>query len=288
MKRLIVNADDFGIHPAVNKAVSIAFEKGILTSTSLMAGGEAFDEAVSLARSMPELGIGVHLTLVGGLFTVLPAKEVPSLTWEGGHLCNDYLELIKRDLAGKISVDDVYREWDAQIQKVMDTGLTVTHLDGHQHMHMWNHFFPVTLALAKKYHISCMRVPDEKLLFGFHLSPAGLFRFASKNGLSLMARSHRGALKRKGILCNDHFWGMMYGGHFYESRMARILDHLEEGVTEFMCHPSADQKAMEETFHWGYEGERELQSLMSPLVQKKIKEQGIRLISYKELGRPDD
>lgn len=66
-----------------------------------MAGGEAFDEAVSLARSMPELGIGVHLTLVGGLFTVLPAKEVPSLTWEGGHLCNDYLELIKRDLAGK-------------------------------------------------------------------------------------------------------------------------------------------------------------------------------------------
>ena len=103
-----------------------------------------------------------------------------------------------------------------------------------------------------------------------------------------MARSHRGALKRKGILCNDHFWGMMYGGHFYESRMARILDHLEEGVTEFMCHPSADQKAMEETFHWGYEGERELQSLTSPLVQKKIKEQGIRLISYKELGRPDD
>ena len=272
----------------MNKAVSIAFEKGILTSTSLMAGGEAFDEAVSLARSMPELGIGVHLTLVGGLFTVLPAKEVPSLTWEGGHLCNDYLELIKRDLAGKISVDDVYREWDAQIQKVMDTGLTVTHLDGHQHMHMWNHFFPVTLALAKKYHISCMRVPDEKLLFGLHLSPAGLFRFASKNGLSLMARSHRGALKRKGILCNDHFWGMMYGGHFYESRMARILDHLEEGVTEFMCHPSADQKAMEDTFHWGYEGERELQSLTSPLVQKKIKEQGIRLISYKELGRPDD
>ena len=283
MKYLIVNADDFGIHPAVNRAVSIAFEKGILTSTSLMAGGEAFDEAVRMARDLPGIGIGVHLTLVGGLSTVLPADEVPTLTWEGEHLCSDYPELIKRDLAGKISVDDVYREWDAQIQKILDTGLPVTHLDGHQHMHMWNHFFPVTLALSEKYHIPCMRVPDESLLFGFHLTPSGLFRYASKNGLSLMARSHRGVLRKKGIRTNDHFWGMMYGGHFYESRMGAIIDRLQDGVTEFMCHPSADQKAMEETFHWGYEGERELQSLTSPVISKKIRDRDIHLISYRAL-----
>ncbi|WP_297037739.1 ChbG/HpnK family deacetylase [uncultured Dialister sp.] len=282
-KKLIVNADDFGIHEAVNRAVCRGFESGILTSTSLMAGGRAFDEAVKLAGDMKGVGIGIHLTLVGGLETVLPPEEVPSLTWEGGRLCSNYMELIQRDLKGRIRMDDVYREWDAQIRKILDTGLPVTHIDGHQHMHMWNHFFPITLTLAKKYHIPCMRVPDEKVLFGFSPTPGGLFRFAAKNGLSLMARSHRKALKKAGIRTNDHFWGMMYGGHFYENRMISILGRVEDGVTEFMCHPSADREAMEETFHWGYEGEEELKSLTSASVRKVLEERKIQLVSYRDL-----
>lgn len=104
----------------------------------------------------------------GGLPTVLPPEEVPSLTWENRRLCTDYVELIKRDMNGLVLMDDVYREWDAQIQKILDTGLPVTHIDGHQHMHMWNHFFPIALTLAKKYHISCMRVPDEKSFLRFY------------------------------------------------------------------------------------------------------------------------
>ena len=284
-KRLIVNADDFGIHPAVNRAVKRAYESGILTSASLMAGGVAFDEAVEIARSLPGLGIGIHLTLVGGLPSVLSQEEVPTLTWDGGHLAGDYSELIRRDMKGCIRAEEVYKEWDAQIRKVLSTGLTVTHIDGHQHMHMWNHFFPITLTLAKKYHIPAMRVPDENLLFGLGFSPKGMLRFAAKNGLSLIARNHRKMLKEECFHTNDHFWGMMYGGHFYENRMLHILDHIEEGVTEFMCHPSADTKAMENTFHWGYEGEEELKSLTSCTVRKKLDEKGISLISYKDIIR---
>lgn len=149
VKKLIVNADDFGIHSAVNKGVCRGFESGILTSTSLMAGGAAFDEAVHLARDLDGIGIGIHLTLVGGLPTVLPPEEVPSLTWENRRLCTDYVELIKRDMNGLVLMDDVYREWDAQIQKILDTGLPVTHVDGHQHMHMWNHFSPLPLRWLK-------------------------------------------------------------------------------------------------------------------------------------------
>ena len=114
VKKLIVNADDFGIHEAVNRAVLRGFESGILTSTSLMAGGDAFQEAVKLARDMKGIGIGIHLTLVGGLKTVLPPEEVPSLTWENGRLCSNYMELILRDMKGRISMDDVYREWDTR------------------------------------------------------------------------------------------------------------------------------------------------------------------------------
>ena len=131
MKQLIVNADDFGIHHEVNQAVYMAFHKGILTSTSLMAGGRAFSEAAGMALAMPSMGTGVHLTLVGGLPSVLPPEEVPSLTWEDGCLCRSYGELLERDMKGRIRADDVYREWDAQIRKIMAAGISITHMDGH-------------------------------------------------------------------------------------------------------------------------------------------------------------
>lgn len=281
-KRLIINADDFGIHESVNRGIYKAFTEGILTSTSLMAGGQCFDDAVAMAREMEGIGIGVHLTLVGGLPSVLPAEEIPSLTWDNGVLCHDYMELIKRDLKRKISLDEVYREWNAQICKVLETGLPVTHIDGHQHLHMWNRFFPVALTLAKRYGIHCMRVPDEKLLFG--IRPANAVRAFSRDGLSLMARSHRKTLKKMEIHSNDHFWGMLYGGNFNESRMMRIVGRIRDGVTEFMCHPSADAVALDREFHWGYHGEDELKALLSAAVKNELNDHNIELISYRELA----
>lgn len=280
-KQLIINADDFGIHPAVNEAVRKAATEGILTSTSLMAGGDAFDEAVEMARSMPSLGIGIHLTLVGGIKPVLPPSEVPSLTWDNGVFCHDYGKLIVRDLEGKISLSEVYAEWDAQIQKVMNTGLPVTHMDGHQHMHMWPHFYPIARDLAKKYHISCMRVPDEDVLFG--MKDGHIIRWAAKNGLSLLSRMHRPDLKKNHIRTNDHFFGMLYGGHLSPERFAEFILQTKPGITEIMCHPSADTRAMEDTFHWGYHGEDELAGLLADINRELIAKKQISLISYRDV-----
>lgn len=280
-KQLIINADDFGIHPAVNEAVHKAATEGILTSTSLMAGGDAFDEAVEMARSMPSLGIGIHLTLVGGIKPVLPPSEVPSLTWDNGVFCHDYGKLIVRDLEGKISLSEVYAEWDAQIQKIMNTGLPVTHMDGHQHMHMWPHFYPIARDLAKKYHISCMRVPDEDVLFG--MKDGHIIRWAAKNGLSLLSRMHRPDLKKNHIRTNDHFFGMLYGGHLSPERFAKFILQTKPGITEIMCHPSADTRAMEDTFHWGYHGEDELAGLLADINRELIEEKQISLISYRDV-----
>lgn len=280
-KQLIINADDFGIHPAVNEAVRKAATEGILTSTSLMAGGDAFDEAVEMARSMPSLGIGIHLTLVGGIKPVLPPSEVPSLTWDNGVFCHDYGKLIVRDLEGKISLSEVYAEWDAQIQKIMNTGLPVTHMDGHQHMHMWPHFYPIARDLAKKYHISCMRVPDEDVLFG--MKDGHIIRWAAKNGLSLLSRMHRSDLKKNHIRTNDHFFGMLYGGHLSPERFAKFILQTRPGITEIMCHPSADTRAMEDTFHWGYHGEDELAGLLADINRELIEKKQISLISYREV-----
>ncbi len=280
-KQLVINADDFGIHPAVNEAVHKAATEGILTSTSLMAGGDAFDEAVEMARSMPSLGIGIHLTLVGGIKPVLPPSEVPSLTWDNGVFCHDYGKLIVRDLEGKISLSEVYAEWDAQIQKIMNTGLPVTHMDGHQHMHMWPHFYPIARDLAKKYHISCMRVPDEDVLFG--MKDGHIIRWAAKNGLSLLSRMHRPDLKKNHIRTNDHFFGMLYGGHLSPERFAKFILQTKPGITEIMCHPSADTRAMEDTFHWGYHGEDELAGLLADINRELIEKKQISLISYRDV-----
>ena len=280
-KQLIINADDFGIHPAINEAVRKAATEGILTSTSLMAGGDAFDEAVEMARSMPSLGIGIHLTLVGGIKPVLPPSEVPSLTWDNGVFCHDYGKLIVRDLEGKISLSEVYAEWDAQIQKIMNTGLPVTHMDGHQHMHMWPHFYPIARDLAKKYHISCMRVPDEDVLFG--MKDGHIIRWAAKNGLSLLSRMHRPDLKKNHIRTNDHFFGMLYGGHLSPERFAKFILQTKPGITEIMCHPSADTRAMEDTFHWGYHGEDELAGLLADINRELIEKKQISLISYRDV-----
>lgn len=280
-KQLIINADDFGIHPAVNEAVRKAATEGILTSTSLMAGGDAFDEAVEMARSMPSLGIGIHLTLVGGIKPVLPPSEVPSLTWDNGVFCHDYGKLIVRDLEGKISLSEVYAEWDAQIQKIMNTGLPVTHMDGHQHMHMWPHFYPIARDLAKKYHISCMRVPDEDVLFG--MKDGHIIRWAAKNGLSLLSRMHRPDLKKNHIRTNDHFFGMLYGGYLSPERFAKFILQTKPGITEIMCHPSADTRAMEDTFHWGYHGEDELAGLLADINRELIEKKQISLISYRDV-----
>lgn len=280
-KQLIINADDFGIHPAVNEAVRKAATEGILTSTSLMAGGDAFDEAVEMARSMPSLGIGIHLTLVGGIKSVLPPSEVPSLTWDNGVFCHDYGKLIVRDLEEKILLSEVYAEWDAQIQKIMNTGLPVTHMDGHQHMHMWPHFYPIARDLAKKYHISCMRVPDEDVLFG--MKDGHIIRWAAKNGLSLLSRMHRPDLKKNHIRTNDHFFGMLYGGHLSPERFAKFILQTKPGITEIMCHPSADTRAMEDTFHWGYHGEDELAGLLADINRELIAKKQISLISYRDV-----
>lgn len=280
-KQLIINADDFGIHPVVNEAVRKAATEGILTSTSLMAGGDAFDEAVEMARSMPSLGIGIHLTLVGGIKSVLPPSEVPSLTWDNGVFCHDYGKLIVRDLEGKILLSEVYAEWDAQIQKIMNTGLPVTHMDGHQHMHMWPHFYPIARDLAKKYHISCMRVPDEDVLFG--MKDGHIIRWAAKNGLSLLSRMHRPDLKKNHIRTNDHFFGMLYGGHLSPERFAKFILQTKPGITEIMCHPSADTRAMEDTFHWGYHGEDELAGLLADINRELIAKKQISLISYRDV-----
>ena len=161
MNRVIINADDFGIHTEVNQAVIEACDQGVLTSTSLLANGPAFDEAVDLARKCPGLGIGIHLSLVGSLPTVLSAREVPTLVQPDGLLPESYTEVIKRACQEKLDYGQVYRELDAQMEKIMATGLPIDHLDSHQHLHVLPQVWSIVQSLMMKYGIHRLRIMDR-------------------------------------------------------------------------------------------------------------------------------
>ena len=126
-----------------------------------------------------------------------------------------------------------------------------------------------------------MRVPDEDVLFG--MKDGHIIRWAAKNGLSLLSRMHRPDLKKNHIRTNDHFFGMLYGGHLSPERFAEFILQTKPGITEIMCHPSADTRAMEDTFHWGYHGEDELAGLLVDINRELIAKKQISLISYRDV-----
>src|SRR5258707_9725647 len=132
MKRLIVNADDFGFTRGVNAGIVRAFKSGIVTSTTIMANGEAFEDAVSLAHANPGLGVGCHLAVVGGRPVAAPS-EIPSLVDRNGVLPATLTRLVIKIARGYASGEDIAREFRAQVRRVVDSGIEITHVDSHKH-----------------------------------------------------------------------------------------------------------------------------------------------------------
>ena len=165
MSKLIINADDFGLHTAVNEGIISGHTKGVITSTSLLASGAAFNEAVEMAKKYPKLGIGIHIALVGGLNPVSDPSEIPTLVTKEGVFVDSYVEFMKRIYSGSINYDEVRKEIRNQVSKIIDTGINVTHIDGHQHMHVLPSIIPIILQQALQHNIKAIRIPNEKMFF---------------------------------------------------------------------------------------------------------------------------
>ena len=281
MKKLIVNADDFGLHTEVNKAVIKGYQQGCIRSTSLMPTGAAVEEACELARENPGLGIGIHITLVAER-PVLPVEKVATLVDENGYFHADHMVFIKKYLLGEIDKGQLYAECEAQIARAMSLGLNITHLDSHQHLHTLPGVTPICLELMKKYHIYRMRYPGEAFAFtgGYD---AGLFRRVAKCGLTVCAMLARRRAKCYNVMMPEHFFGMLAGGHMEERYFLNILRALPDGVSEIMVHPGCDAAALGSVYDWQYHWEDELASVTSLETMRYLKEHEIELVSFKEL-----
>ena len=281
MRRLIVNADDFGLHAAVNRGILAAHTEGIVSSTSLMAGGAALDDAVRIAKQCPQLGVGVHLTLVGAR-PVLPVAEVSSLLDEAGDFYGSYPLFIKRFLRGKIRLAEVERELAAQIDRVRMAGIQPSHLDSHQHLHVLPGIGGLVLDLARRFSIRAIRIPAEPVAF-IGATPATVGRLAGRGGLTMLANLFRQHAAAAGIRTSDHFFGMLAGGQLTEPAILAILRRLPPGDSELMTHPGFADESLADAYRWGYQWDAERQALAAPAVRELLVERQIRLISFREL-----
>ena len=281
MKQLIVNADDFGRHPLVNQAVAQAVDQGGLLSASIMAGKEYFAEAAAIAKERPQLGIGVHLTLVDGK-PVLPPQQIPSLVTADGLFFPDHGVFVKRFVQGKISREDIGRELAAQMDRVFAAGLLPTHIDSHQHMHMLPGIFPLALNLAAERGIKRVRI--SRGIYGNPFTPwPGLGDLAGKFGLEVLACRNKRWAQKRGFACPDNFVGQVAGGAVSEAFMLKLADKMNEGTVEVMLHPGLDNEILAREAGWQHDYEGEFKAVCKETVKERLTRQGIRLVNFAAL-----
>jgi len=291
VKNLIVNADDLGWTEGVNRGIADAHRNGLVTSASLLANGRAFSSALAVARANPELGVGVHLNLSDGPSTADRLK-VSGLLNASGDFDGGPENLLLRIATRALNLDEVETEWDAQIRKVRDFGISPTHVDGHKHIQMLPGLFEVALRLAKKHAIRAIRVAHEESRLRALLASGGeqktataLKQGAQARGLKLLARDARDLADHAGLSTTDYFCGIAQTGMLTHEGVENLLNHLPDGTTEFMCHPGYADRALEDSpTRLQQSRQTELAILTDSGIRKLVATQGIRLISYQLMG----
>lgn len=279
MKKLIVNADDFGLHQAINDGIIQGHQQGFITSTSLMCGGEAFADAVRQAKAMPTLGVGIHLTLVGGGKPLLPARQLRTLVDDSGLLPADYTAFAKRWYAGRITKAEVVNELRAQLECGLNCGLQITHVDSHQHVHVLPGIIDIVLQLCAEFGITKIRMPQEGWFWrGGYSSSAS--RLIGREGLSFCTALAKKKAQKAHLLYPQHFFGMLAGGNLNEFLVGEIIKNLPPGVSEIMTHPGADADILGANFSWQYHWEDELQAFLSVKNKRLLEQQKVTLINF--------
>jgi chitin disaccharide deacetylase len=288
MKRLIVNADDFGFTGGVNLGIIRAFKEGILTSTTMMANGDAFDHAVVLAKEHTQLAVGCHLAAVGGKPV---SREDSPLVDEDGLLPKTLSQLILRIARRKIHLSHIEREFAAQVERLIAAGIQPTHLDTHKHTAVHP---TVTVALAhtaKAYNIPCVRFPFESLKGSPGATAQAQRRIYSKQRMVAMltllnAAKFRNMMKKHQLRTPDYFCGVALTGLLDGEAIIKLVRSLREGVTELMCHPSLyDDELQKAQTRLKKERARELEALLDAGVRQCLVEEKVKLSSYAELAR---
>lgn len=286
MRRLIVNADDFGFTPGVNRAIVQAHTNGVVTSSTLMANGRAFAEAVQLAKVSPKLSVGCHVVLIDGQ-PILNTATLPTIADPEGF--RDGLKsFAARALAGRMKPSEIQAEVKAQIQKIQSAGIVVSHVDSHKHTHIFPQILRPLLRAARECGVYAVRNP-----FGprFPLRSSQLLRrpnlwtrLAEVQVLGRFAGQFRRAVAQEHFATPAGTLGIEVTGTLDETLFQAIAESIPEGTWEFVCHPGyndADLAAANTRLRQSRE--LELRVLTMPEARNILAQRGIQLISYHDL-----
>ena len=273
---LIVNADDYGLTEGISLGILRAHREGIVTSTSCLALAPGFATSGKwlLEDDAASLGVGVHLATVGEDPPLLTAKEVPTLVDRQGRLPSSWRVFLARATAGRIDAADLAREFRAQLEAVRDLGVTVTHLDTHQHLHLWPLVREVVLDLAVESGIPAVRVPRSTTAFpgaGVNYLAGELARRAAARGLAFPSQAA----------------GVDEAGRMDHDRIEAALSRLGASgapVCELSAHPGEGDDPDRHRYRWDYRWEDELDALTSPTAHAAVERHGFTLGNYADLA----
>ena len=256
MNRLIVTADDFGAAVAVNEAVEQAHRHGILTAASLMVTGDAADDAVARARTMPELGVGLHLVLVDGR-PALPPEQVSALVDASGRFRTDMVRAGVTFFASPAARRQLLAEVEAQFAAFAATGLALDHVNAHKHFHVHPTIAAAVLKVGRRYGMRAVRAPIER--------GGGWL-------VGMWASLVRRRMRRAGMLVPDQVIGLAWSGAFDAARMRAAVASLPAGLTEIYTHPATDDAYPGHAP--GYRYRDELSALTDPAVAAAVEAGG--------------
>jgi len=274
-RTLIVNADDYGLTRAVSSGILRAHHEGILTSTSVLVLGSGFEASVGWLRDEPALGVGVHLALVGEDPPLLPATEIPTLVDKRGRLPISWRRLLPLVAARRVDPADMRRELSAQIEAVERVGLTLDHLDSHQHVHMFPVIREVVVDLAHRYNVPCVRVTRSSA------------RGATGRVMRRLSARLERELRLDGLRYTGASAGLDEAGRCDLATTVQAIGALSRADTAFAelsGHPGENEDSERYRYRWGYQWGAELAAWLAPQARDAVAAHGFRLGTYRDLA----
>jgi len=286
VRRLIVNADDFGLTEGVNRGIVEAHQRGMVTSTTLMANSGAFEHAVTLARSNPNLSVGCHLVLVDGS-PILDAGQVSSLMDPAnpGEFRQGIGAFAWQALRKQLNPHEIEAEVTAQIRKLQNAGVKVTHIDTHKHTHMFPQVLRPILRAAQACGVRAIRNPFGRMVFSFVAQRPALWkRYSQVTLLNRWQKQFLAAVSAAGMITTDGSLGVVATGSLDGQLLQFTLANLTDGTWEFVTHPGYNDAALaaiSTRLRESRDVEREI--LCRPATRQRLQEIQVSLISYREL-----
>ena len=287
MRRLIVNADDFGLTRGVNRAIVEAHCHGVVTSSTLMANGRAFEDAIQGAKSASRLSVGCHVVLVDGA-PVLGAGETSTLSDKkggDGHFYDNLSGFAWRAVMGRVDADEIEAEVAAQIRKLQAAGVAVSHLDTHKHTHIFPQVLRPLLRAARACGVPAVRNPFGPVHISIVAKRPSLWkRYGQISVLSRLGGTFRRSVAGAGMITPDGTVGIVSTGAMDDGIFGSIVASLPQGTWEFVCHPGYNDAELGNIRTRLRESRAdELRLLTSPEAREILARSGVQLISYRDL-----